>query len=246
MQGKLLSYGKLLRKAYALLKKTTMHFDLHSLYGQQPDVSIFENLEIPFTEEKVNAVVNELPLDKSPGPDGFNNEFFKSCWDIIKGDVLKLIVDFHAGQLSMESINTSYITLIPKSGTPLTVNDFRPISLLNCCLKLITKLLANRLQKVILKLVHINQYGFLKERAIHDYLGWAYEYLHQCHKSKEETIVLKLGFEKAFDTIEHQAMLDILKAKGLGDRWITWIRMFFSFASSAIMLNGVPREIITV
>ena len=137
-------------------EKTTMHFDLESLYGQQTDVSVFENLELPFTEEEVNEVVNELRVDKSPGPDGFNNDFFKSCWDIIKGDVLKLIADFHAGQLSMESINTSYITLIPKSGTPPTANDFRPISLLNCCLKLITKLLANRLQKVILKLVHIN------------------------------------------------------------------------------------------
>ena len=161
-----------------------MHFDLESLYGQKPDASIFENLELPFTEEEVNEVVKELPLDKSPGPDGFNNEFFKSCWDTIKGDVLKLIDDFHAGQLSLESINTSYITLINRTSTPLTANEFRQISLLNSCLKIITKLLANRLQKVILQLVHINQYGFLKERSIHDCLGWAYEYLHQCQKSK--------------------------------------------------------------
>ena len=81
-------------------------------------------------------------------------------------------------------------------------------------------------------MVHINQYGFLKERAIHDCLGWAYEYLHQCHKSKEEVVVLKLDFEKAFDLIEHSTVIDILKAKGVGERWIGWIRMLLTSASS--------------
>lgn len=124
----------------------------------------------------------------------------------------------------------------------MTANDFRPISLLNCCLKIITKLLANRLQKIILQLVHINQYGFLKDRAIHDCLGWAFEYLHQCHKSKEETVVLKLDFAKAFDTIEYKAIITILQAKGFGQRWIMWMNLLFNSASSAVLLNGVPGK----
>jgi hypothetical protein len=60
--------------------------------------------------------------------------------------------------------------------------DFIPISLLNSVLKIITKLLANRLQYIILKLVHKNQYGFLRKRSIQECLGWSLEYLYQCHK----------------------------------------------------------------
>ena len=150
------------KKRMGTSQKTSMHFDLDSMFGQRQGSEIFDNLELPFIEEEIDVVVKDLPTDKSPGPDGFNNEFIKSCWDIIKGDVLKFIYDFHAGQISLESLNTSYITLIPKGSTPLTANDFSPISLLNCCLKLVTKLLANKLQKVILKFVHVNQYGFLK------------------------------------------------------------------------------------
>ena len=187
-------------------------------------------------------MVKDLPTDKSPGPDGFNNDFIKACWHIIGADVRNLVHAFHEGNISLESINTSYITLIPKNSAPLTPSDFRPISLLNGVLKIITKLLANRLQKVILQMININQYGFLKDRVIQDCLGWSYEYIHQCYKSREELLVLKLDFEKAFDTIEHRAIIDILRAKGFGNKWISWIELIFNSAFTIVMLNGVPSK----
>ena len=122
----------------------------------------------------------------------------------------------------------------------MTVNDFRPITLLNCCLKLITQILANRLQKIILKIVHRNQYGFLRGRYIHHCLAWAFEYIHQCQTSKREIVLLKLDFAKAFDTIQHPAMLQIMKHMGFPTQWLNWMEHIFSSGKSSVLLNRVP------
>lgn len=113
--------------------------------------------------------------------------------------------------------------LIPKIDGARSVADFRPILLLNSSVKLITKLLANKLQLVITSLIHKNQYGFIKSRTIQDCLAWAFEYLHLCHHSTKEIVIIKLDFEKAFDKIELQSMLTLMEAKGFGHKWMEWM-----------------------
>jgi hypothetical protein len=90
----------------------------------------------------------------------------KKCWDIIKLDFYRLCGAFYENIACLRSINSSQITLIPKVDSPMTVSDYRPISLLNSSVKLLTKILANRLQPVITKLIHKNQYGFIQSRII--------------------------------------------------------------------------------
>jgi hypothetical protein len=98
------------------------------------------------------------------------------------------------------------------------------------------------MQKVITKLVHINQYGFIKERTIQDCLAWSFEYLFLCKQTKKELVILKLDFEKAFDKPEHKVIIDILKHKGFRPKWITWIKMIMDSSTLEILLNGDPGK----
>jgi len=133
-----------------------------------------EQLNAEFSQQEIDLVIRSLPNGHAPGPDGFNGLFIKKCWEILKGDFTRLFNDFFTSNIDLRSINSSIIALIPKKDNPETVDDFRPISLLNYTLKCITKLLSTRLQSVILQLVHQNQYGFIKGRTIQDCLAWAF------------------------------------------------------------------------
>jgi hypothetical protein len=197
-----------------------MSFDLDHLISR----SELAHLDDPFTMEEINTVLKEIPPDKAPGPDGFNGLFMKKSWDIIKADFIRLANDFYSGYMNLASINTAYITLIPKVNNPETMKEFRPISLVSMPLKFITKLLANKLQKEIIPMQHQNQYGFIKGKTIHDCLGWAFEYLHLCHLSKKPIIIMKIDFEQAFDKVEFNAIIAMCKALGIGPRFLSWIR----------------------
>jgi hypothetical protein len=213
-----------------------MQFDLQALV-QNKDLQSIQGI---FTKQDINNVIKYMPSDKAPGPDGFNGVFLKKCWTIIKEDIYHLCFDFFSGRVDLQAINSSFITLVPKVNSPTTANDFRPISLINCVLKIITKMMGDRLQSVILSLVHKNQYWFIKSRTIQDYIAWAFEYIYQCKHSKQEIVILKLDFTKAFDTIEHSAILEMMKTLGFSKEWLQWTSEIIGSASKTVLLNGIP------
>jgi hypothetical protein len=114
-----------------------MQFDLATLLNR---VEGLDELTIPFEKKEMDDVIKEMPADRAPGPDDFNGLFVKRCWPIVQNEFYRLAQEFHAGTLNLQNINGSYITLVPKKVVPEGVNDYRPISLTNVCLKFLTKL----------------------------------------------------------------------------------------------------------
>lgn len=142
MRLKLSSYWTTYKERLGSTNPITLPNNLEELFDIVEDLEL---LETPFTHEEIDEVVKGLAIDKSPGPDGFDDDFLKKCWSIIAPEFYNLCEGFQKGEICLQSVNGSYITLLPKADAPSKVGDFRPISLLNCSMKLITKLLANRL-----------------------------------------------------------------------------------------------------
>jgi hypothetical protein len=86
-------------------------FQIQSLVSNQMDLS---HLVEPFTNEEIDKAIKKMPNERAPGPDGFNMQFIKKCWHIIKPDFYQLCHDFFNEEVSMQAINNSFITLIPK------------------------------------------------------------------------------------------------------------------------------------
>ena len=99
----------------------------------------------PFTEEEVRVAVWDVDSYKCPGSDGITFGFIKDFWDILKGDVMRFLVEFHRNGRLAKGINSTFIALIPKVDNPHRLNDFRPISLVGSMYKILAKVLANRL-----------------------------------------------------------------------------------------------------
>ena len=161
---------------------------------------------------------------KVPGPDKIPIEFYQECWDIIKKDVLDLFDAFHKGELAVCRLNYGVITLLPKVQDATRIHQFRPICLLNCLYKWITKTLTLRLEKLADKLILQTQSAFLKGRNIMNGVLALHEVLHETKRKREIGVVLKLDFEKAYDKVNRNFLFDCLKLWGFCEIWINWIK----------------------
>ena len=112
------------------------------------------SLEFPFTEEEVRAALYELNDEKALGPGGFTTAFWQFSWNTVKSEVMAIFKDFFDIDKFVKSLNSTFIVMIPKKEGADDLKDFRPISLVGSLYKLIAKVLANRLKKVMSRLVN--------------------------------------------------------------------------------------------
>lgn len=198
-------------------------------------------LDVCFSEEEVWRTIQEIPVDRAPGPDGFTGLFYRTAWNIIKPDIMRA---FHAlwalDGRSLYLKNQAYIVLLKKKEFPAEISDYRPISLIHSFAKLFTKVLATRLALLMQQLVRPNQSAFIRGRVIHENFRAVQLSAKLLRRNKRPSALMKIDIAKAFDTINWPYLFQLLEHLGFSRRWINWISLILSSASTKIILNGSP------
>ena len=153
-----------------------------------------------------------------------------------------LIMPFASGKLSI-SQRRGIITLIPKSNKVTSVLDnLRPISLLNTDYKILTKIIAKRLEKVLPKIINPDQTGYIKNRYIGENVRLISDIMMYTEENNIPGIALFIDFRKAFDTIEWDFIKNCLKLFNFGPDIQNWIKILYNNVSSCVLNNGFASE----
>ena len=193
-----------------------------------------------FSKQEIKDAVFECGSNKAPGPDEFNFRFVKCFWNLLEEDFFRIMSEFHDTGIINPGCGSSFITLIPKIKTPLGLKDYRPITLIGMISKVISKILANRLKKVLGGVISESQSAFLKDRFILDGPLVVNELMEWLKKRKRKAFLLKIDFEKAYDNVNWNLLISIMSQMGFPPIWCSWVRGILLSARSAVLVNGSP------
>ncbi|GFZ09150.1 hypothetical protein Acr_20g0009580 [Actinidia rufa] len=195
-----------------------------------------------FSEIEVWSAIMSCDGNKAPGPDGFNMLSVKKGWNFMKKDIMLFFSEFHRNGRLVRSMNSSFLALIPKVDNPIALSDYRPISLVGCMYKILTKVLTVRMKQSIKKVVGEVQSAFVGGRNIQDGILIANEMVDYWKKKKKKGLIIKLDFAKAYDNINWNFLFGMIKLMGYPQKWIQWIKECVSTARVSVLVNGSPTE----
>lgn len=168
-----------------------------------------------------------------------SNSCFKAAWDVIGRDVTVAVQSFFVKGFLPKGLNSTILSLIPKKEKAEEMKDYKPISCCNVLYKAISKLLANRLNGILPKIIALNQSAFISDRLLMENLLLATELVKDYHKEEiSARYCMKIDISKAFDSVQWPFLLNTLKALDFPDKFIHWINLCISTASFSVQVNG--------
>ncbi|KAL8091472.1 hypothetical protein AgCh_033906 [Apium graveolens] len=197
-------------------------------------------LTAPITDLLIYDTIKRMKRNKEPGPDGVNVEFFIATWHIIGTSFCDAVKFFFASGSMHSGINSTFISLIPKTVAPTRMNDFRPISLSSVLYKCISKIITMRFKSIMPSVVDIAQSTFIPGRSISDNVLLAQELFRGYDRETgSPKCALKIDLHKAFDSLSWDFILAVLHKMRFPTMMITWIKSCICTTKFSVKLNGI-------
>ena len=198
------------------------------------------NLESPLTIEELDNSMKNAKLNSAPGIDGISNRFIRDFWEFLRVPLFKYTQKcYEKGELT-ENFRSAKIRLIPKKGDCSKIKNWRPISLLNCFYKIISRAIAERLKKVINKITSMGQKGYNSAKYCQEVLITLVDEINTAKINNKKGALLSLDIRKAFDTISHQYINKAYRFFNFGENFIKWLNLIGTNRKACIILeNGL-------
>uniref|UniRef100_A0A3B5QUX2 Reverse transcriptase domain-containing protein n=1 Tax=Xiphophorus maculatus TaxID=8083 RepID=A0A3B5QUX2_XIPMA len=206
-----------------------------------PSLGLIQNktLSAPITQKELDTVIGQLKSNKSPGSDGFPNEWYKT----FRKELSPVLLESLNWTLSRAEIPPSWreavISVLPKEGKNVEYcESYRPISILNVDYKIFTSIISRRMEYYLLDLIHEDQTGFIKGRQTHDSIRRTLHILDQTKKQGLNAALISLDAEKAFDRVNWTFLYKVLERLGFNNQFIRCLRSLYDEPRARVKING--------
>ena len=254
--------GRLLRSAREIRDAFRAHFrdrfarctdlplrEFRSYLADFPRLGVAEaaSCEGVVTECEVRDALKQVGLNKTPGLDGLPDEVYLRMSHMFVPILTDMFNHWFAQGAIPGSVTKGVITLLKKGGRHVWegLDDYRPITLLNTELKILARVLANRLQLVISDLIGSEQTFAVKGRSIQDNLHLIREVLEGIEDGTEAALI-SLDQSKAFDRVDHRFLATVLETAGFKPEFRRWISMMYHNPQAVVQVNRRRSRVFAV
>ena len=141
-----------------------------------------------------------------------------------------------------ETMRMAIVKIIYKKGDKKRIQNYRPISLLTADYKIFAKILTERLKKVLTKLIGAEQQGFIPGGDIAGNLLLVKEIIAYCDEEDMEGILIMMDFMKAYDRVNRETMMEIMKRMNIGENFRNMIHLLYDDSMARVVVNGEMGE----
>ena len=248
--------GKLIEEKKEVLKQIKLFYEkLYTTKGPS-QLNYLDKIELPtlsmedqqelentITVAELGRALNKLPNDKTPGTDGLTSNFYKMFWGKLKETYHNVIMEVILDGEFYLTAKYGILSLLEKIGKDgLLLKNWRPLTLLNIDNKIYTKTVSERAQKVMAKIIDHTQTGFMKGRYMAENIIKIMQVMEYCESQSHDALLVSFDFEKAFNTVEWQALYSSLEKFNFGPRFIHMVKIIFTNPLVCASNNGYWSE----